>query len=148
MKATLTSSLVKGETMTTQLFTDQRGTAQHLITRIEVERAWADSVGAADMYERNPNGYTRRKMLEATDNAERLQAWYDEQQDDLSNKRVMLINVNGDQRLNPAWCKHEHITDIMLPGDPSGSVWVCKDCGAYLTDDGQVDHIPTDEIEF
>ena len=128
----------------------QRGTDTQ-ITQTEVDRAWADSVGAADIYERNPNGYTKRRMLEATDYAERLQDAYNEQLDELEArqaKRVMMTSINGQVKLNPDWCKHEHIVDIMVGDDPGGSVWVCRDCGAYLNDDGTVSHIPTDEIEF
>ena len=142
----------------------QRGTDTQ-ITQSEVDRAWADSVGAADLYERcsvdrimTGGGVSRkavddarRRMLEATDYAERLQDAYNEQLDELEArqaKRVMMTSINGQVKLNPDWCKHEHIVDIMVGDDPGGSVWVCRDCGAYLNDDGTVSHIPTDEIEF
>ena len=128
-------------------YTVQRGTETQ-ITQSDVDRAWADSVGAADMFERNPSDYHRRRMLEATDYAERLQDLYNEQQDEVEGKRVMMLSVNGQVKMNPAWCKHEHIVDIMVGDDPGGEVWVCRDCGAYLNDDGSVSHIPTDEIEF
>ena len=131
-------------------YTVQRGTDTQ-ITQSDVDRAWADSVGAADMFDRNPNGYTRRRMLEATDYAERLQDLYNEQQDEAEAqpaKRVMMTSINGQVKMNPAWCKHEHIVDVMVGDDPGGEVWVCRDCGAYLDDDGNVSHIPTDEIEF
>ena len=127
--------------------TDQRGT-HHLISRIEVERAWADRVGAADMYERRQSPRNRELMLEAADYAERLQDAYNEQQAEVEGKRVMMVSTPSYTKFNPAWCKHGSVTDIMLPNDPGGSVWVCKDCGAHLTEDGQVDYIPTDEIEF
>jgi hypothetical protein len=140
--------------MTDQLI-DQRGPIQKSISRIEVERAWADSVGAADWYERcqlwkGGGGIDKRiideareNMLLATDYAERLQALYDEQQDDLHAKRVMLVNVNGQQRIAPAWCKHENVVNVM-PGSASGEPWdepepfaQCLDCGATRGDNGE-----------
>ena len=147
--------------MDTQLFTniDQRGT-NTTISRIEVERAWADSVGAADWYERcqlwkGGGGIDRRiideareNMLLSTDYAERLQALYGEQQDNNGHKRLMMLSTPTETRIAPSFCDHEHIVDVMLPSDPGGSVGGCKGCGAYLTDDGKVDYIPTDEIEF
>jgi len=126
--------------------TDQLTQTQ--ITQSDVDRAWADSVGAADLFERQPSDYHRRRMLEATDYAERLQDAYNEQLDEAEGKRVMLIDRNGERKVNPAWCKHENAVDVMPWDDPGGEVWVCRDCGAYLNDDGTVSHIPTDEIEF
>ena len=83
---------------------DQRGTDTQ-ITQHEVDRAWADSVGACDWYERCSTtrgvdkrtiAEAKRRMLETTEYAEKLQNLYNEQRDELEGKRVAMINVNGE----------------------------------------------------
>ena len=149
-------------------YTDQRGT-DTLITQHEVDRAWADSVGTCDMFERNPSDYTRRRMLEATEYAEKLQNLYYEQQDELEaqqvteylaahkdpeavadlnaqtideGKRVMMTSVNGQVKVDPAWCKHsdtQWVTSggyFTTQGEADDDVLerlICKDCGADVT---------------
>ena len=123
-------------------YTVQRGTDTQ-ITQIEVDRAWADSVGAADWYERCQlwkggggvdNRFVaeaKRRMLEATDYAERLQDAYNEQQDEVEGKRVMMTSVNGKVKVDPAWCEHTNVVDID-PDMDSEPYAECLDCGAVL----------------
>ena len=56
-----------------------KNTERELVTRAQLELAWADSIAAADWYERVCTDESRQRMVEATAKAERLQAEYDRQ---------------------------------------------------------------------
>ena len=130
---------------------------QSQITLYEVETAWADSVGAADWYERCSTtrgvdkrtiAEAKRRMLETADYAEKLQDLYNEQQTELEHKRVMMTSVNGRVQLNPAWCKHGDTVLNTSGGHhfSAGEVWddiheevYCLDCGTVIEDEPQGD---------
>jgi hypothetical protein len=153
----------------TQVRIDQRGTAK-LISQFDVDRAWADSVGAADFYERcslfkGGGGITqkqvddaKRRMLESVEYAEKLQDLYNEQQDELEaqqaeTKRVMMVSTPTRTQINPAWCKHENTVASVtgnhrfVNGDVDDDIHeevYCLDCGSVVEDEAPV-HVEIDQ---
>lgn len=89
-----------------------------MITKKEVEMAWADQVAAMNKYGNLNTEEAHRAIEEATQKAEFLQSVWD-------------------AKHSPSWCSHENIKDIIESGDPSGSVLVCKDCDAYYDEENE-----------
>jgi hypothetical protein len=78
----------------------------------------------------------KRRMLEATEYAEKLQDLYNEQRDELVGKRIVMVSRNGEAVIDSDFCAHLRVDDGH-----------CLDCGMFWRDDGTwgPEHLPTDE---
>ena len=110
------------------------------VTQKQVDRAWADSVGAADMYERFTSQHNRENMINMTDRAEKLQQIFDEQ-----GTKHMVLAYNGETlKIDPLFCDHRNALHFI---EVDGDRWECPDCGATLDENWEVVRV-TREIEF
>jgi len=72
-------------------------------------------------------------------------------------KRVMMVNVNGEQRIDPEYCPHKN-TVLNTSGGwhfSAGDVWddiheevYCRDCGTTLEDDPHTPNPDLPELDF
>lgn len=85
-----------------------------MITKKEVERAWADQVAVINKYKNLNTKEAYKAIEEATQKAEFIQSVWD---------------------ATHSPCSHKNIKDIMPSGDPGGPVWVCEDCGEYYDEE-------------
>jgi hypothetical protein len=136
---------------------DNMATPTNLITLTEVERAWADSVGAADYYERTTLLHDQggcdwsqveralENMQDTTRHAQRLQERYNEQYEaQYADKRVVLAFDGKTTKIDPSFCDHKNAIHYI---EPDGDYWVCSDCGAWLDEHGDIFRQPQ-EMEF
>lgn len=137
----------------TILHTDQRGTDEKSITLHDVERAWADSVGATDMFERKQSPANRQRMLELCDYAERLQELYNHQWEDhqayLAQKRkwVVLVDNGHERTIDSDFCPH---LNTMWQKTEDECFLQCLDCGFVERDDGSwgPEELPEDNRDY
>ena len=66
--------------------------------------------------------------------------------DDRGTAFVMKGNLVVRLAKDPRTCKHEHVYRPIINANPADDVWLCRDCGCEIDEDGGV--VLGNEIEF